>query len=242
MVDAARQRAERARVAFREHVDGLVVAFTGGGGHPKDVREGLALKYRMTPKTRVTKDTRLLVIGSDDVENQQTSLARERGIPIMLEAAFWQRLGATVPRTSGDSRQRRAHEQAIETPLGFTSADSRAHDVGIGTFEGRACHEWSDSDAITQLRREGRVRDAERILVGCIQASESQSEMTGQGVAPAYYEQLAILYSKQKMAHDELAVLERFAAQRHAPGATPARLMDRRDKVLAKVADDRRGA
>ena len=41
------------------------------------------------------------------------------------------------------------------------------------------------------------------------------------GVAPWYYEQLAIIYRKRKDYLKEIEVLERFAKQKHAPGASP---------------------
>jgi DNA polymerase-3 subunit epsilon len=93
MVKAAKLRARQQRDAFRAEVEGKVVAFTGRGVHPTDVREGLAIKHGMQFKSRVTKDTELLVVGADNVENQQTAAAAERGIPVMLEVALWKKLG-----------------------------------------------------------------------------------------------------------------------------------------------------
>lgn len=92
-VKAARVRARQARAAFREKVQGMTVAFTGRGVHPQEVRQALAEKHGMTFKSRVTADTKMLVIGSDTMANQQTQKATELDIPVMLEAAFWQRLG-----------------------------------------------------------------------------------------------------------------------------------------------------
>ncbi|WP_370327208.1 exonuclease domain-containing protein [Euzebya sp.] len=93
MVKAARVRARQARAAFKEEMNGKVVTFTGRGVHPQQIRKALATDFGMVFKTRVTADTELLVLGSDGVENQQTAAATERGLPVMMEAALWARLG-----------------------------------------------------------------------------------------------------------------------------------------------------
>lgn len=235
LVAEARARRKQRKQDFRDYVRGKVVAFTGRGGHPKDVREGLALKYGMTAKTRVTADTDLLLIGSEDVDNKQTESARERDLPVLLEAAFWQRLGATTPengRSESPGRPNPLTASENQQPVGFALVDKVLDGVTPGRFEGRAFHEWVD--AVKQLRREGRIQDAERILIGCIQATEAEARRDNTGVAPAYYEQLAILYDKQKMPADEIAVLERYAAQPHAPGALPEKLARRLAKARAK--------
>ena len=56
------------------------------------------------------------------------------------------------------------------------------------------------------------------------------------GGAAWYYEQLAILYGKQKRPREELGILERYAAQRHAPGVKPAKLAERLEKALTTCA------
>jgi hypothetical protein len=58
-------------------------------------------------------------------------------------------------------------------------------------------------------------------------------------VAPWYYEQLAILYSKRGDKDAEITVLERYAAYPHAPGPSPPRLLVRLAKK--KAARVRRG-
>ena len=53
----------------------------------------------------------------------------------------------------------------------------------------------------------------------------------GFGVAPAAYEALAIIYRQRKDRASEVAILERFASQHHAPGATPLKLLARLDRL-----------
>ncbi len=85
---------------------------------------------------------------------------------------------------------------------------------------------------ITQLKRDKRFDEAERILLRICDAMET-GDQTG-GVAPWYYQQLAIIYAKQKRRADEVAVLERYILQRHAPGAMPAKLKERLKKLKAQ--------
>ena len=51
------------------------------------------------------------------------------------------------------------------------------------------------------------------------------------GVAPWYYEQLAIIYRKRKGYDSELRILGRFAEQKHGPGIKPAKLLARLEKA-----------
>ena len=54
------------------------------------------------------------------------------------------------------------------------------------------------------------------------------------GVAPWYYEEAAIIHCKRRDRDAELRVLRRFAAQPHAPGATPPKLLARLAKLGSK--------
>jgi DNA polymerase-3 subunit epsilon len=89
----SRARIEVARAELR----GRVVAFTGRGIYSSSIREGLCLKYGIQFKNGLTSDCGLLVIGSDEVENASVQKAREHGIPVIVESAFWDRLGERVP-------------------------------------------------------------------------------------------------------------------------------------------------
>jgi len=105
--------------------------------------------------------------------------------------------------------------------------------TGGGLYQG-----WHYTSYVTEVRalkRAGRLGEAEVLLIGLVDAVEAESEKNGWGVAPWYYEQLAIVYRKQKRPLEELAILERYAAQRHAPGAKPAKLMERLEKVRSNM-------
>ena len=92
-------------------------------------------------------------------------------------------------------------------------------------------------EKVKKLKREEENEEAEKLLLEIIKATENHSAKTGQGVAPWAYEQIAIIYRKQKRLDDEAEVLRRFAAQEHASGAKPPKLLERLEKVVAKQVD-----
>lgn len=102
-----------------------------------------------------------------------------------------------------------------------------------GDYRGRHYTEWVAT--VKQLKRDGELDEAERLLRGLIGATEAESRATSTGVAPWYYEQLAIIYRKWGDLRAELAVLERYERQQKAPGVGPARLADRLAQVRAKT-------
>ena len=83
------------------------------------------------------------------------------------------------------------------------------------------------------LIRNKMYQEAEKLPMGCIADTERESALRGWGVAPWYYERLAIVYRKQKRIHEEIEVLELFARQVHAAGVKPAVLAERLQKAYA---------
>jgi hypothetical protein len=92
---------------------------------------------------------------------------------------------------------------------------------------------------VKTLRRHGHDDSAEELLLELLEAVEAEAYAREWGVAPWYYEQLAVIYRKRKDAPAEVAVLERYAAARHAPGVGPEKLRQRLDKArqIASRAD-----
>lgn len=90
-------------------------------------------------------------------------------------------------------------------------------------------HYTNEVETIKQLKRDGNNQEAIKILLKCVTDTENESRKQGKGwgVAPWYYEQLAILYRKQKQFEKEVEILERFEKQEKAPGAKPAKLAER---------------
>jgi hypothetical protein len=89
-------------------------------------------------------------------------------------------------------------------------------------------------ESIKSAKREHRLADAEKELLQELDRQEAQARANKWGVAPWYYEQLAIIYSKEKRYADEIAVLQRYDQQPKAPGASPAHLKERLEKALSR--------
>lgn len=89
---------------------------------------------------------------------------------------------------------------------------------------------------VQALKREGRLEEAIQVLLPQLDLWEKDAQAGLGGVAPWYYEQAAIIYRKLKRFDDEIAVLERFASQPHAPGVSPPELLQRLEKAKWKAA------
>jgi hypothetical protein len=103
-----------------------------------------------------------------------------------------------------------------------------------GYVEGK--HFTAYVTAFRDLKRRKEFVALEALLLKLVDATEAEARVERWGVAPAYYEELAILYRKQKLPDRELAVLERYERQPKAPGVTPGRLAERLAKLRTKVA------
>ena len=94
-----------------------------------------------------------------------------------------------------------------------------------GYYKGR--HFTDYVDEVRSLKRAGRLEEAAELLLNLIGATEASSRAGEGGVAPWYYEHLAIVYRKQKDPANEKRLLFRFAEQAQAPGAKPEKLLQR---------------
>lgn len=91
---------------------------------------------------------------------------------------------------------------------------------------------------VEELKRRKENERAEALLLALIEAVEEESVKAGLGVAPWYYEQLAIVRRKRGDLDGEVAVLERFAAMPHAPGASTLRVLARLEDARARRAKE----
>lgn len=94
-------------------------------------------------------------------------------------------------------------------------------------------HYTDHVERVKQLKREKKHQEAIDLLSKLVDATENESKEAGEGwgVAPWYYEQLAILYRKENRYDDEIAILERYGRQPKAPGAGPGKLAERLKKA-----------
>jgi hypothetical protein len=88
-------------------------------------------------------------------------------------------------------------------------------------------------DKIKQLKKEKKHTEAISLLLKILDAVERESKEFNDGVAPWYYEQLAIIYRKEKRIADEIKILKRYAAQKKSPGVGKKKLADRLVKAKA---------
>jgi len=108
-------------------------------------------------------------------------------------------------------------------------------DTGAGLVDGK--HYTTYVDTVKQLKREGAIDEAELLLLRLVEATEEEASVEGFGVAPWYYEQVAIVRRKRGDLEGELEILRRFARMKHAPGASPPKLLLRMRKVEVKLRD-----
>ena len=111
----------------------------------------------------------------------------------------------------------------------FNKEQRRIKDAG--TVDGY--HYTNHVERVKQLKREQRYEEAIELLSNLVDATENESKEAGEGwgVAPWYYEQLAIIFRKEKRYEDEVAILERYQAQPQAPGVGPGKLAERLEKA-----------
>ena len=98
-----------------------------------------------------------------------------------------------------------------------------------GLVDGKHYTEYAD--LVKELKRQGSLDRAEALLLRLITAVEEEAAAENWIVAPWYYEQLAIIYRKQKDETRELSILKRFARQTRGE-AHP--LLDRLRSIDAK--------
>lgn len=101
-------------------------------------------------------------------------------------------------------------------------------------------HYTNSVEQVKQFKREGRNQEAIEVLLHSVNATESESQFAGEGwgVAPWYYEQLAILYRKEKQYHKEVEILERYGRQCKGAGGGPEKLASRLLKAKELLAKD----
>lgn len=119
-------------------------------------------------------------------------------------------------------------------------ASAVRRESGPGTVRGRHFTQWVET--VKGLRRRDEEEAAEELLLALIDATEAEDRVEGMGVAPWYYEQLAISYRKRGQAEKEVAVLERYAAQRHAPGVKPPKLLRRLETARKRLSEQSAGS
>lgn len=103
-----------------------------------------------------------------------------------------------------------------------------------GNYKGRHFTEYRNS--ILEMKRANENNEAIDLLLNLADAVEAESEAQNCGPAPWYYEQLAILYRKEKQHENEVGILERYldvCKVYGAPnGAKHPKLIERYEKLI----------
>jgi len=148
----------------------------------------------------------------------------------------WARENAAIEATVAESARARAARQAdVDAQMDLSAQRARQEsferglsapvDPSVGKVDGRHPSEFVEE--VKALMRASRDGEAEHLLLRLLDATEQQSQASGVGVAPWFYERLAALYARRGDRGSQVAVLERFAQQRHAPGVMPPKLLKR---------------
>lgn len=104
-------------------------------------------------------------------------------------------------------------------------------DENLAPIDSNDNHRTNYADMVKQFKKEKKHDKAIKLLNSLIEATENESKESGLGVAPWYYEQLAIIYRKEKDIDKEIEILERYQNQIKSPGAKPQKLKERLDKA-----------
>lgn len=102
-----------------------------------------------------------------------------------------------------------------------------------GNYRGKHYTEWVEK--VKDLKRDGKLDEALTLLNGLVGAVEHESKDNGWGVAPWYYEQIAIICRKKSDLAGELAILQRYENQPAAPGSGAPKMAARLRKVTELV-------
>ena len=101
-----------------------------------------------------------------------------------------------------------------------------------GFYRGRHYTEYVDE--VRLLLKENKLDEAEKLLIELINAAESEAFQNNWGVAPWYYEKLAMVHRRKKDTEAEIRILKRFADQKPAGRAQTPKLLARLKKLQLK--------
>lgn len=102
-----------------------------------------------------------------------------------------------------------------------------------GLVDGKHYTEFVET--VKQLKRKKRHAEAIELLWRLIDAAEEEARVESWDVAPWYYEQLAIVFRKEKDDEAELAILDRYADFQSSRGKDSGLFDDRRTKVIGRL-------
>jgi DNA polymerase-3 subunit epsilon len=215
---------------------GESVVFTGKLEIPRGIAAEAAAKMGCNVADGVNKRTTILVVGDQDLRrtkgNEKSSkhrkaeemIATGASIRIVGESDFMLMVGPAAiedatPKRPPSVSSTSDTDTVRELVITLTPEASRINDL---------------VERIKMLKRSGDYSTALGLLLAEMDSQERLSVEQKCGVAPWYYEQAAIVYRKLDDPGAEIAILERFARQRHAPGVGPEELLLRLQKAKSR--------
>lgn len=214
---------------------GETVVFTGRLEVPRGVAAAAAAKMGCSVTDGVTKRTTILVVGDQDLrrtKGQEKSSKHRKAEDLISSGATLRIVGESdfmlmVGSDAIDEAIPKRPERTYVAPDGVREL--------VITLTPEASRIEILVERVKQLKRSGEYAAALRLLLEEIDSQERESRETGLGVAPWYYEHAAIIYRKIGEPAAEIAILERFCAQRHAPGVGPGELSLRLEKARSRL-------
>lgn len=108
--------------------------------------------------------------------------------------------------------------------------------MDLELIEGRHYSEYSE--VINGLIKQGKYDAAKKLLTEIIRIIESVAICKGEGVAPWYYEKLAMVYKKMNDKDSEIQVLKQFLSQPKARGVRPRKIYEKYVRMNNGVDED----
>jgi hypothetical protein len=109
--------------------------------------------------------------------------------------------------------------------------------IKAGSVDGK--HFTRYIEDVKQLKKEKNHTEAISLLTKLVDATEKESSVSGSDIAPWYYEQLAIIYRKEKLINEEIEILERYEQKtkvlRDKPSKLQSRLVKAKEIYAKKV-------
>ncbi|MFT6188791.1 MAG: hypothetical protein ACJAW8_000609 [Oleispira sp.] len=109
--------------------------------------------------------------------------------------------------------------------------------IKAGSVDGK--HFTRYIEEVKQLKKEKNHTEAISLLTKLVDATEKEFLVCGSDIAPWYYEQLAIIYRKEKLINEEIEILERYEQKtkvlRDKPSKLESRLVKAKEIYAKKV-------
>ncbi len=215
---------------------GETVVFTGRLEIPRGIAAEAAAKMGCNVADGVNKRTTILVVGDKDLRRtngNEKSLKHRKAedmiaagalIRIVGESDFMLMVGPDAIENATPERP----ERVSPVPVAGKIQEL------VVTLTPEASRIDALVERVKALKRSGEYAMALSLLLAEIDSQERVSLEQKCGVAPWYYEQAAIIYRKLDNPGAEISILERFVAQRHAPGVGPGELLLRLQKARSR--------